>query len=182
MSNPNTPSFSSSELQAAYDGSKSALEGFEEARNKVSQDIRALEAYLGSLDLRAPFRYATGKCIVADPDQPDQNIAAALEWSGSASGIIEEDALLWAEHNGAWRLLHERTRWEGSVDLDVPGGPYFCDEKTAQRTVKPLIETKLQIRKDLYPRLADFMRALSDYVSIREGMPLALSQFADDPF
>jgi hypothetical protein len=49
------PAFASPELQAALDDAREALEGADEARNRVSSDIKALESYVVSLGSLAAF-------------------------------------------------------------------------------------------------------------------------------
>lgn len=158
------PAFGSPELQAALDKARETLEGAEEARNRVSQDIKALESYLVGLRLTTPFRYGLGKAILADDEQ---NIAASLEFSGSASGKIEEEALvLNLDAHGKMRLLYEVSEWEGYVDVDMPGGPLFWDESTLHRDAKPLIEAKFEVRKRVYNRLPEFVTALAKHYAI----------------
>ncbi len=43
------PALTSPELQSALDKARNTLEGADEARTRVSQDIKALESYLVSL-------------------------------------------------------------------------------------------------------------------------------------
>jgi hypothetical protein len=102
------PAFSSPELQSALDKARESLEGADEARNQVSRDIKALESYLVGLRLTPPFRHSLGKTLVSDDDQ---SVAASLEYSGCASGKIEEDALILDEDaHGKLRLLYEISR------------------------------------------------------------------------
>lgn len=159
--------FSSPELQKAVIDVRPILEGVEEARNRVSNDIKALESYLSGLDLKTSFRHGLGKCLVPYDNDGEYATAMALENSGSASGTIQEEALVWEPGtNGKARLLYELNRWDGSVDIDVPGGPYFWDEATLQREAKPLIEAKFEIRQRLYEYLPDFVVSLGKYLSI----------------
>jgi len=163
MRDPRTPTFSSAELLKAVTDARPILEGVDEARNRVSNDIKALESYLRGLDLKSSFRYPLGKCFVSD----DQHVAAALEYGGTASGGIKEEALVWGEHTGGnSRLLFEESRWEGYIDVDVPGGPLFWEDETLEREAKPLIETKFEIRKRMYQHLPDFVAALARHFDI----------------
>jgi|GEM_PF-2222467 len=171
------PAFSSPELQAALDKAREALEGADEARNRVSQDIKALESYLVSLNLALPFRYAFGKYLIPDNEQ---NIAASLEYGGSADGKIGEDALLLdKDANGKVRLLYEASEWEGCVEVDGPGGPFFWNDETLKREVRPLIETKFEVRKHVYRRLPEFVIALAKHYAID---PSKLVDTDDIPF
>ena len=77
MKNSQTPTFSSPELQKVVAAAKPVLEGVDEARNRVSNDIKTLETYLQSLDLRTSFRHPTGECFFPEDDRV---AAAALEY------------------------------------------------------------------------------------------------------
>jgi hypothetical protein len=143
MNTTHRPAFSSPELQTALDKASAALEGADEARSRVSQDIKALESYLVGLRLTTPFRYPLGKTLVPDEEQ---YVAASLEASGSAGGKILEEAIVLGE--------------------DGHG-----------RHVKPLIETKFEVRKHMYNRLADFITALGEHYAID---PNQLTDNGDD--
>src|SRR5438552_988475 len=103
MKDARVPSFSSQELQKVVADARPILEGADEARNQVSNDIKALEVYLESLDLKTTFRHPIGKMLLPDDEQ---HAAAAIEYSGSASGTIQEEALVWGpDSKGKSRLL-----------------------------------------------------------------------------
>lgn len=171
------PAFASPELQAALDDAREVLEGADEARSRVSSDIKALENYVVSLGLTPPFRYSLGRTLVPDDEQ---NLAASLEYGGTASGKVEEDALLYGEdERGKLRLLSEVCQWDGYVDVDTPGGPYFWDEETLQRDVKPLIETKFDVRKQVYGQLPGFVGALAKHYDIK---PNSFADLDEVPF
>lgn len=164
MNTIHRPAFSSPDLQAALDKARVTLEGAEETRNLVSQDIKALENYLVNLRLIPPFRYGLGKAIV---DDGEQNFAASLEFAGTASGKIQEEALVLDEDaHGKLRLLYEVSEWDGYVEVDMPGGPFFWDESTLQQEIKPLIEAKFEVRKRAYSQLPAFVTALSKHYAI----------------
>lgn len=179
MSHRNIPSFSSRELQKAVTEERTALEGSDEARNRVSNDIKALEAYLQSLGLKVPFRHGLGKAFVDPGGKDGQQLAASLEEYGGSACTIEEEVLAWAPNDrGRFRLLYELVRWEGHIDVDIPGGPLFCDESTVQRDAKPLIETKFEVRNRMYTYLPDFVRALSSHLTV--GQPDTLPELVPD--
>ena len=69
MNTVHRPAFTSPELQAALDNAREALEGADKARDRISQDIKALEGYLVSLSLPTPFRHSLGKTLVRDDEQ-----------------------------------------------------------------------------------------------------------------
>src|SRR5262249_20687904 len=123
-----------------------------------------------SLDLKTTFRHPVGMMLIpAD----EQHVRAALEYSGSASGTVQEEALVWGpDSNGKSRLLYEVSLWDGYIEVDVPGGPYFWDEKTLRREAKPLIETKFEIRKRLYEYLPAFVANLAKHLDVGQGFRL----------
>lgn len=164
MKSVHSPAFASPELQAALDTARESLEGHEETRNRVSQDIKALESYVVGLRLTTPFRHSLGKSFVP---YDEQNVVASMEFTGSAGGKIQDDALVLDEDtHGKIRLLYEVREWDGYIDVDIPGGPYFWDEDTLQRDIKPLIETKFEVRKQVYEQLPAFITALAKHYAI----------------
>jgi len=170
MTAARVPSFSSPELQKIVTQVRPILEGADEARDRVSNDIKALEAYLYSLDLKTTFSHPLGRVLIPDDEQ---NVPAALEYGGSAPGTIQEEALVWGpDGKGRPRLLYEVSLWDGFVDVDVPGGPFFWDEKTLRREAKPLIETKFEIRKRMYEYLPAFVANLAKHLDVGEGFRL----------
>lgn len=178
MNTTDLPAFSSPELKVALDNAREALEGADEARNRVSQDIKALERYLAGLRLATPFRYSLGKRF---QPEDEQSVAASIEYGGTASGKIEEEALILDEDtHGKTRLLYVVSQWEGYVDVDMPGGPFFWDESTIQQERKPLIEAKFEVRKQAYDQLPAFVTALAEHYAI---IPSKLANLDDEiPF
>jgi len=179
MSNISIPNFSSEELREALAEATPVIGTVDEARTAMSEDIKRLEAHLQRLNLKVSFRFPLGMSFTGYEDMPDYQIHAALDNCGAVSAWIEQDALLWDQHqpSGKFRLMYEHNRWDGGVDIDAPGGPFFWDEKTLEREIKPLIETKFEIRKGMYTHLADFVRALSNHCQIAK--PVAVD---DIPF
>jgi len=172
MTNPLTPVFSSPELQKTLTDARPILEGVDEARNRVSNDIKQLEAYLQSIELKTPFRFPLGKGFFSS-DGGGRSAAAALEYGGSAPGEIQEDALCWAEDKkGTFRLLYEFSCWQGFIDIDAPGGPLFWEEETLTREAKPLIDTKFEIRKQMYQRLPEFVAGLAKHLDVGQKLKL----------
>jgi hypothetical protein len=166
MSEPLTPTFSSAELQKAVTAARPLLEGIDDARNRVSNDIKALEAYLHRLGLEASFKYSLGRVFV-----PENEVTLAA--SGGSSGEFKEESLVWGEYRtGTWRLLYESRHWDGYVDVDGTDGPFFCDESTLKQDVKPLIETKIDIRERMYQHLPSFVSALAKLPTPSDGVPL----------
>jgi|SRR5581483_280639 len=181
MKSTPTPAFSSPGLQQAVGEVRPLLEGADDARNKVSNDIKALEAYLQRLDLNTSFRFSLGKYFI--PEGDGQSVAAALEYGGNASGGIGEEALAWGpDSSGKFRLLHEVSEWEGSVEVDVPGGPFFWDESTLRTEAKPLIETKFEVRKRMHSHLPSFVKALGKDLAVEPVSIDPKSDIEDLPF
>jgi hypothetical protein len=123
-----------------------------------------LENYLREVGLSQAFRMSTGMGFSPE----NQRGAEIINMTGSASGFIEEEALLWGnDGNGRFRIFHEQCRWEGGVDVDMPGGPYHWDESTLSREVKPLMESPFEIRKRMYEtHVVDFVNAIVKQVRI----------------
>lgn len=122
--------------------------------------------------------FSLGKYFVADDEQ---HVAASIEYGGGASGAIEEEALAWApDRNGKFRLQYVLNHWEGSVDVDMPGGPLFWDESTLKTDTKPLIETKFEIRKRMYKHLGPFITALAKDLAVEPFQTKA--ELDDIPF
>lgn len=177
----NIPNFSSEELREAVAKATPVIEGVDGARNAMSEDIKKLEAHLQRIDLKVPFRLRLGMSFVGYEGMSDRHIQACLDDHGAVDAWIEQEALLWDEHqpSGKFRLLYEHNRWDGGVEVDAPGGPFFWDEKTLERQVKPLIETKFEIRKAMYKHLPEFLSELSKHCRIGDDPAIKVD---DIPF
>ena len=170
--------FHSDDLQKAIAETAPVLENLEGIRNKVSQDIKNLEDYLQKIGVNTPFRLFFGKCFVPPEDQSDCDTRFMLEESGSGSGEIHEECLAWdQDKTGKFRLLHELNRWEGGVEVDAPGGPFFWNNDTHSCQSRPLIETKFEVRKRFSKELPRFVRALSKHLV---GEPFVEPPLASD--
>src|SRR5438874_12675065 len=99
--------FHSEELQAAINVAGPIIDNLDAARDRISSDIKNLEAYLQGLGLNVPFEHRLCKCFVP-PEDGRGEVAASLEYSGSACGQIEEEVLAWRhDKTGKFRLLFE---------------------------------------------------------------------------
>lgn len=170
MTQSHNSTFASPELQKAVDDVRPLLEGAEEAKSRVSNDIKALEKYLQSLNLKHAFRHEIGcsQEIVGD------DAAISLEYSGTASAIQKQEVLIWGpDPKGTFRLLYEINSWDGSIDVDLAAGPYFWDESSHRRESKPLIESSFDIRKRVYQdHLSDFVKRLGEDLRVeRKSKP-----------
>ena len=85
MTEQKDPAFSSPDLHQAFSEARKAIEGFDDALNQVSNDIKQLETYLDGVGLKTTFRLSLGKEFVNYDDQESQQLQASLEFSGSAS-------------------------------------------------------------------------------------------------
>jgi hypothetical protein len=166
VKDPSEPTFRSIELQQAFQSTRAIIEGLDEARDRVSNDIKSLEAYLQSVNLRQPFRHSIGMSQPKDDD-------------GSIDGRrIQEEVLAWDQENTSsrFRLLYEVTTWPGHVDIYEYGGtpdtPAFVSKVNAprERRVKPLIETKFETRRRLHAHLPDFVNGLAKHVGVGGGL------------
>ena len=160
MKSQDNPTFALPELQQAIDEARPLLEGAEAAKNRVSNEIKALENYLQGLNLKHEFRYqvSVSQCAVGN------DAAALLEYSGTASALMEEEELVWGpDKKGTWRLFFALKSCDGGIDIDAPGGPYFWSEEWEQREFKPLIECSFDIRRRVYQdHLAKFVKQLGE--------------------
>ncbi len=177
--NTSNSQFCSEQLQTAIDSAKDVFENFEETRTRVSNDIKKLEAYLQQQGIKETFRFPLPKGF-SIPEGPDRVPAEiGLFENGSANGEITEEAIVWGPAaGGRHRLLYELSKWQGFMEVDVAGGPYFWEDSTLSRESKPLIEAKFEIRKRMYPKLPDFIHALRDHLSVED--PKASKRFDPD--
>lgn len=166
MKDSSEPTFHSVELEQAFQSARPIIEGFDEARDKVSNDIKSLEGYLQSVNLRQPFRHSIG---MSQPKNDDGSIDARR---------IQDEVLAWDQENtgSRFRLLYEVTTWPGHVDIyeygATPDAPAFVSKKNAprDRRVKPLIETKFETRLRVYAHLPDFVNGLAKHVGVGGGL------------
>ena len=86
--------------------------------------------------------------------------------------MIEEEALLWSdEGSGKFRLLYEWKLWEGGIEVDAPSGVLISkDDTTLEREVRPLIETRFEIRKQMQNHLPDFVLRLATELDVDEKL------------
>lgn len=163
------PTFSSPELQKAFEDSRYYLDNADTTRNLVSEDIKGLEAYLEATVPKAVFRHSMGLSL----EKPDGEMSEAAFMSsvadcGSGAANIREKSLLWGKDaNGRTRLLYEDRVCTGYFDVDTNAGPYFPDwGNTLGIEVKPLIECKFEVRKEAHGHLAEFLTGLKDSVHV----------------
>ena len=178
--NKSLPTFSSPELQKAFEESRYHLDNADVTRNLVSEDIKALEAYLESTVPKAAFRFSMGFSVEKpDSEMSDVAFMSNVADCGSGAANIREKSILWdKDANGRARLLYEERLAPGYFDVDTTGGPYFPDwGNTLNVEVKPLIECKFEVRKEAHPYLASFLVGLTDSVhvpSVDGGLPIPL--------
>jgi hypothetical protein len=155
--------FHSAELQKAVFQASPILENLDEARDRLSRDIKGLEDYLQDLNLTVPFRYALEKFFV----EPDE---------------IREESLAWDKDKaGKFRLLFELSRWEGYIGIADVGSPLVWNDSTLVRQARPLIEAKFEDRKRMFKVLPDFVQNLAEFLSVEDAAPMT-RQEEDIPF
>ena len=176
--NKSLPTFSSPELQQAFEDSRYYLDNADATRNLVSEDIKGLEAYLESTVPKATFRFSLGFCVVKpDSEMSDAAFMSSIADCGSGAANIREKSILWdKDAGGRTRILYEERLAPGYFDVDTSGGPYFPDwDNLISVEVKPLIECKFEVRKEAHPFLASFLIGLKDSVhvpSVDGGLPI----------
>jgi len=153
MKPSSVPSFSSPELQRAVEAAHPYIAGLDEARNKISADIKSLEEYLAASGLKTEFSYSLG---------PQDAV--------SATPLVVEEHLLWAtdRSTGKFRLLYEPCRWLGFL-FDPDGqDPLYPDPSILESERKPLIETKIEVRMKMHEHLPAFVRELALHLGAKD--------------
>lgn len=147
------------------------MESAEDVKNRVSKDIKELESYLKGLNFKHDFRHNIGCSEYAVGD----DARASLEDMGIADAERKLEFLSWGpDQKGVFRLLYEVNYWDGSIDVDAPGGPYFWDSDSHRQEIRPLIEASFDIRKRVYQdHLSTFIKSLANDLRIEKGsMPV----------
>lgn len=171
----NTPTFSSPDLQRAFESVRPTLEGAEEARNRVSSDIKALEARLESYKIKTEVRFFVRFDLERPIDMEDSEFVWRQSEFGSGPARITATFLVWGpDANGRNRLLHEVVKSEGFFNREPSNGAtgIFPDpEQEFFREAKPLIECKFDVRKAMYEHLPAFVTKIGEELTIK---PLVL--------
>ena len=159
--------FHSDELKEAITLASTTIKDFDAAWDRQTEDINALEIYIRESELKIPFCYPLGKSFYDHPGADSLSTMFSLEYGGSASGEIHEDCIVWGPFkNQQFRLLYEHRKWEGGIELDIPGGPYHWDESTLFAKATPLVDAGFEVRKRLFKHLPEFVRALNEHLLI----------------
>lgn len=164
------PSFNHPELQQAFESFGDCVERYHAKLDDISNDIRALESFLHSKNLRWEIEYRCEPRVRVDAgkyvpelmpkrsalifyeteERPDHHLRANLP------GTAESQALIWAEdEKGKFRLFYECCLAKGTFD---PRGEHFfpnMESETVER--RPLIETKLETRAAMHKHLYKFL-------------------------
>ena len=139
--------FHGSALHQAVAALGPVLGGEEAHRNRVSQDIKALEAYLQSLPCQMPFRWFLGR----DFDTALVPPIAAKPLHATVQGAAQGVALVLAlgpNPKGKTRLFLE-------VSLDFPASDLGSPGRGANAPVER------RYRAKVYPMLPEFLTALA---------------------
>ena len=152
--------FHGSALHQAVAALGPVLGGEEAHRNRVSQDIKALEAYLQSLPCQMPFRWFLGR----DFDTALVPPIAAKPLHATVQGAAQGVALVLAlgpNPKGKTRLFLEVSLDFPASDLGSPGRGANAPVERRYRECKPLIEHTWAVRAKVYPMLPEFLTALA---------------------
>ena len=167
----NSPAFSSPDLQKALDAVRPALEGAEEARNRVSNDIKALEAQLDGYKIKTVVRFSTGFDLERPVDMEESEFVWRMSDFGSGPARVTETFLVWGpDASGRNRLLHEVVRCEGFFNREPANGAtgIFPDPQLEFfREAKPLIECKFEVRKAMYEHLPAFVTKVGEALTVK---------------
>jgi hypothetical protein len=167
----NTPVFSSPDLQKAMDAVRPALEGEEAARNRVSNDIKALEAQLESHKIKTLVRFSIGFDLEKPIDMEESEFIWRLSDFGTGPARVTETFLVWGpDANGRNRLLHEVVKCEGFFNREPANGAtgIFPDPQLEFfREVRPLLECKFEVRKAMYEHLPAFVTKIGEALTIK---------------
>ena len=159
--------FHSDELKKAITEASAVIGDFDAARDRQTEDIKALELYIKESGLKIPFCYPLGKSFWDFPDANELSSAYSLEYGRAASGEIHEDCIVWGmDKNQQFRLLFEQKKWDGGIDVDIPTGPYYWDESTLLSKAWPLVDVGFEDRKLVYKHLPEFVKALAEHLLI----------------
>lgn len=161
--------FHSDELKKAITETGTVIGDFDAARDRQTEDIKALEFCIKESGLKIPFCYSLGKSFYDFPGANELSTSYSLEYGGTASGEIREDCIVWGlDKNQQFRLLFEQKKWDGGVDVDIPTGPYYWDETTFFSKAWPLVDVGFEDRKRAYMHLPEFVKALAEYLLINK--------------
>lgn len=161
--------FHSDELKKAITAASTIIGDFDAARDRQTEDIKALEFCIKESGLKIPFCYSLGKSFYDFPGANELSTSYSLEYGGTASGEIREDCIVWGlDKNQQFRLLFEQKKWDGGVDVDIPTGPYYWDETTFFSKAWPLVDVGFEDRKRAYMHLPEFVKALAEYLLINK--------------
>ena len=154
--------FHGSALHQAVASFGHATRGVEAHRNRVSQDIKALETYLQGLPCQTPFRLCLGQDFDTALVPP---IAAKLLPATEPEAALGVALVLALGPNpkGKTRLLLEVSIGFPASDLGLPDRGANAPGELRYRECKPLIEHTWAIRAQVYPRLPEFLHALAEH-------------------
>ena len=159
--------FHSDELKKAINSASTVIGDFDAARDRQTEDIKALEFYIKESGLKISFCYPLGKSFYDFPGANELSTSYSLEYGGTASGEIHEDCIVWGmDKNQQFRLLFEQKKWDGGIDVDIPTGPYYWDESTLFSKARPLVDVGFEDRNRAYMRLPEFVKALAEHLLI----------------
>lgn len=133
------------------------LSKYKERLDEVSSEIRALESALARANFNLPVS------VVVHRWSEDDESAARDELHSYFDGTQWhfEERLTWQNYEGrGFRLLYQKFRQEGYLRYDGCIANSWRTGKNELLIEKPFIDTKVEIRLRLAPKLVDFLEQI----------------------
>ena len=141
--------FNSPHLQKVFQQIEPILSQHKVQLDQVSADIKEVERYLRACGIHFPFRYCCNEHIKLIEEDP---------FDQSTKQIRCLDYLCWGKSkDGQYRLLYE-----SEEQLIICREAMFQAKKENRIvTSRPLIEAKVKVRLELYPKLPVFLEEIA---------------------
>ncbi|MCB1108395.1 MAG: hypothetical protein KDK44_01940 [Chlamydiia bacterium] len=141
--------FNSPDLQKIFKQIEPILTQHKVQLDQVSADIKEVERFLRACSIHFPFRYCCSEHLKGIEED---------HFNHSSKQIRCLDYLCWGKSkDGQYRLLYEA---EEQVVL-CQDGAFQAKKETRIVTSRPLIEAKVKIRLELYPKLPNFLEEMT---------------------
>lgn len=148
------PAFHSPTLSAAFKTANESFQRFSCDLDSISADIRTLEADLQARRIGIPFEMEIGVFFDWSTKKQVEDYDALV--------IGEVEYLLWAKIRNEFRLCYKKSHAPFLVSLLHPDESNSRQGPEEPVEIKPLIDTKSDVRKRLYDSLAGFVVALGN--------------------
>lgn len=163
------PQFQDPKLQQAAESSHQSLVDFQEHLNTISEDIKALEAYLRKMNVCVPLRSNSRRSHKEDDSWKfdervifEKLITIAPRERRRHQVKLFAESLLWdLDAHENYRILYECLVADGEVEFrgeNMEDPVYYPDLSTLKVEVKPLLETKVEVRVEMYNALHSLLQ------------------------